>query len=128
MTGRTHVARRRLGALGVLALTLAAVLAVSGSARAAEAEADYQPTFAKDVASILQQKCQVCHQPNSIAPMSLLTYQEARPWARSIKARVVAPVAHRHDGRHSAVQERPVAVTRADRHYREMGGWRRAAR
>ena len=61
---------------------------VSGSARAAEAEADYQPTFATEVASILQQKCQVCHQPNSIAPMSLLTYQEARPWARSIKARV----------------------------------------
>ncbi len=88
MTGRTHVARRRLPAIGVLAL--AAVLTVSGSARAAEAEADYQPTFATDVASILQQKCQVCHQPNSIAPMSLLTYQDVRPWARAIKARVVA--------------------------------------
>ena len=45
-------------------------------------------TFSKDVAPILQQKCQACHQPNSIAPMSLITYQDARPWARSIKERV----------------------------------------
>lgn len=46
------------------------------------------PTFAKDIAPILQAKCQECHQPNSIAPMSLVTYAEARPWARSIKQRV----------------------------------------
>ena len=45
-------------------------------------------TFSKDVAPIFQAKCQECHQPNSIAPMSLITYQEARPWARSIKERV----------------------------------------
>jgi hypothetical protein len=45
-------------------------------------------TFSKDVAPILQAKCQECHQPDSIAPMSLLTYQQARPWARSIKERV----------------------------------------
>ena len=47
-----------------------------------------QVTFSKDVAPIFQEKCQECHQPNSIAPMSLITYQEARPWARSIKERV----------------------------------------
>ena len=45
-------------------------------------------TFSKDIAPIFQAKCQACHQPNSIAPMSLITYQEARPWARSIKDRV----------------------------------------
>ena len=39
-------------------------------------------TFAKDVAPILQEKCQDCHQPGSIAPMSLLTYEETRPWAQ----------------------------------------------
>src|ERR1700726_3850397 len=49
-----------------------------------------QTTFSKDVAPILQSKCQECHQPNSIAPMSLITYQDARPWARSIKERVAA--------------------------------------
>ena len=47
-------------------------------------------TFSKDIAPILQKKCQVCHQPGSIAPMSLLTYADARPWARSIKDRVTA--------------------------------------
>ncbi len=46
------------------------------------------PTFTKDVAPILQRSCQNCHRPGSIAPMSLLSYEEVRPWARSIKARV----------------------------------------
>lgn len=47
-------------------------------------------TFTKDVAPILQQHCQSCHRPNTFAPMSLLTYEEARPWAKSIKQKVVA--------------------------------------
>jgi mono/diheme cytochrome c family protein len=55
---------------------------------AAPAAAAETPTFSKDVAPILQAKCQSCHQPNSIAPMSLISFQEARPWARSIKERV----------------------------------------
>jgi hypothetical protein len=55
---------------------------------AAPAAAAETPTFSKDVAPILQAKCQSCHQPNSIAPMSLMTFQEARPWARSMKERV----------------------------------------
>ena len=42
-------------------------------------------TFAKDDAPILQRSCQSCHRPGSLAPMSFLTYQETRPWARSIK-------------------------------------------
>ena len=49
-----------------------------------------QVTFSKDVAPIFQAKCQECHQPNSIAPMSLITFQDARPWARSIKERVAS--------------------------------------
>jgi hypothetical protein len=46
-------------------------------------------SFNKDVAPILQRSCQNCHRPGSIAPMSLLTYKDARPWARSIKEKVV---------------------------------------
>src|SRR5437868_8257347 len=46
-------------------------------------------TFTKDVAPILQRSCQNCHRPDSIAPMSLLTYEEVRPWARAIKQNVV---------------------------------------
>jgi len=45
------------------------------------------PTFTKDVLPILQKNCQSCHRPGQIAPMSLLTYDEARPWARSIKTK-----------------------------------------
>lgn len=43
-----------------------------------------QPTFAKDVAPIFYAKCVSCHRPGGVAPMSLLTYEEARPWAKSI--------------------------------------------
>src|SRR5262245_22146757 len=53
--------------------------------------ASAQPvTFSRDVAPILQRSCQNCHHAGAIAPMSLVTYEEARPWARSIKAKVVA--------------------------------------
>jgi hypothetical protein len=48
-----------------------------------------QVTFSKDVAPIFQAKCQECHQPNSIAPMSLITYKDARPWAKAIRERVI---------------------------------------
>jgi hypothetical protein len=48
-----------------------------------------QPTFTKDVAPILQQNCQNCHRPGQAAPFSLLTYQQARPWAKAIKYAVL---------------------------------------
>ncbi len=48
------------------------------------------PTFARDVLPIFQAKCQTCHRPGEMGPMSLLTYEESRPWARSIKTKVAA--------------------------------------
>src|SRR5215831_5054577 len=47
------------------------------------------PTFAKEVAPILQRNCQACHRPGQAAPFSLLTYEQARPWANAIKEAVV---------------------------------------
>src|SRR5262245_34610088 len=47
--------------------------------------ADAVPTFHKDVLPILQNNCQSCHRPGEIAPMSLLTYSDARPYAKAIK-------------------------------------------
>ena len=44
-------------------------------------------TFTKDIAPILQKHCEQCHRPNAIAPMSLITYEEVRPYARAIKVR-----------------------------------------
>src|SRR5690349_1668524 len=56
-------------------------------------EAAQQPiTFSKDIAPIFQEKCQVCHQPNSIAPMSLLNYADAKKYASAIKTKVAARV------------------------------------
>jgi hypothetical protein len=52
--------------------------------------ADTLPTFAKDVAPILYDKCVACHRPGEVAPMSLLTYAEARPWLKSIRAKVAS--------------------------------------
>ena len=79
MFGRTR-------AEALLALACGLALVVPSVALAAEPTAT--PTFSKDIAPIFQEKCEACHRPDSIAPMSLKTYAEARPWARSIKARV----------------------------------------
>ncbi len=52
-------------------------------------EASRPVTFSKDVAPIFQKACQSCHHPGTSAPMSLMTYRDARPWARAVKERVV---------------------------------------
>ena len=64
------------------------VIALAGPQASQAQTAQQTVTFTKDVAPIFQQKCEACHRPDSIAPMSLRTYEEARPWARSIRSRV----------------------------------------
>ncbi len=77
-----------LGAVVIVGVVGHAAAAVRrGAAPEAEAE-DRTPMFSRDIAPILQRSCQHCHQPAGIGPMSLLTYREVRPWARSIKDRV----------------------------------------
>src|ERR1700741_2070136 len=73
-----------------LALLAAGALYPAITARQPASPAAAPVTFTKDIAPILQKSCQNCHRPGAVAPMSLLTYQDARPWARSIKAKVVA--------------------------------------
>jgi hypothetical protein len=48
-----------------------------------------KPSFGKDIAPILYAKCAMCHRPGEVAPMSLMSYNEVRPWARAIKEKVV---------------------------------------
>src|SRR5262245_48412234 len=74
-----------------LRLTPAILLALGMTASGQSPARSTSPavTFTKDVAPILQRACQNCHRPGQMAPMSLMTYQEVRPWARSIKQRVV---------------------------------------
>jgi Copper type II ascorbate-dependent monooxygenase, C-terminal domain len=54
----------------------------------AGAAAAQTPTFTKDVAPILDKNCVICHRSGDIAPMALTSYDEARPWAKSIKAQI----------------------------------------
>src|SRR5438045_8750860 len=70
--------------VGVLAIGTLCFLPAAASA----ADQAKKVTFSKDVAPILQAKCQNCHEPGSIAPMSLRTFEETRPWAKSIRQRV----------------------------------------
>ena len=80
---------RRLTYTGILVGGVFLLLAASALAADVAQRADKPVTFAKDVAPILQEKCQECHRKDSMAPMSLVTYEETRPWAKAIRDRVI---------------------------------------
>src|SRR5258708_34410821 len=61
---------------------------LAGEPAVLAADLSSQVTFSKDVLPVLQKNCQSCHRPGQVAPMSLLSYQDARPWAKAIKAAV----------------------------------------
>ena len=67
-----------------------AFAAVVIAALASTSTAQAQVTFTKDIAPILQDRCQTCHHAGTFAPMSLVTYEETRPYAKAIKAKVAA--------------------------------------
>jgi hypothetical protein len=79
-----HDLSKRLALVMTVAFLCAAVMASHAQAPQAGAV----PTFSRDVAPILYANCASCHRPGEIAPMSLLTYAEARPWAQAISRRV----------------------------------------
>jgi hypothetical protein len=76
-------------ALFLLTLQPASPAAATRATRATRAPGP-EVTFTKDVAPILHARCATCHRPGEVAPMSLLTYEDARPWARAIRDRVVS--------------------------------------
>jgi hypothetical protein len=67
-----------------------AVLLLAALAIAASPAAPSVPTFTKDVARIVFDKCASCHRPGEVAPMTLLSYDDVRPWAKAIRNKVVA--------------------------------------
>ena len=77
-------------------LTCCALCAIpalpAGQADQQASQSGPAPTYSKDVAPILYKNCTGCHRPNDIAPMSLLTYKDARPWAASVRQAVVQRV------------------------------------
>src|SRR5215468_2223177 len=78
--------KRTLGLSVLVALAALGVFLLSGSRSATTAAAI---TFTKDVAPIVQKNCATCHRPGEVAPMSFMNYKEVRPWAKSIREKVV---------------------------------------
>src|SRR5262245_63671036 len=70
--------------------TWLALAALMVPASVVAADAPKNVTFTKDIAPIFQAKCEGCHRPDNMAPMALRTYEEVRPWVRSIAQRVGA--------------------------------------
>jgi mono/diheme cytochrome c family protein len=78
-------------AVAMAGVALAIAVGVGGRATVAEqAAAKAAPTYTKDVAPLLFNSCASCHRDGEVAPMSLLSYEETRPWAKAIKAKVVS--------------------------------------
>jgi len=107
--------------------TLAAFAIVgftSGDLSAQSAGGDSDVTFARDVAPILQQNCQTCHNPEGIGPMSLLTYEEARPFAPMIREKVATrEMPPWHVDKNVGIQEFKNDVSLSDEEIRTIVAW-----
>jgi hypothetical protein len=76
---------RSVSSLGIASILM---LVAQAGETTGKSDAAKAVTFSKDVAPIFQKSCQSCHHAGTSTPMSLMTYDETRPWARSIKERV----------------------------------------
>ena len=83
---RMHAAAVRMAVIGVVT----SIFTIGAGNVATVAAAAEIPTFTNEVAPILYENCIVCHRAGENAPMSLVTYEETRPWSRSIKSKVLA--------------------------------------
>src|SRR6187549_2807186 len=84
MLGRSH------RVLVVPLVVMTALASACSSKTSSSPAAAALPTYAKDVAPILQKNCETCHRPGEAGPFSLLTYADARPRAREIKSSILA--------------------------------------
>jgi hypothetical protein len=82
--------RKNLYKSGILAASFVAVMMLAVAANQATTANSGTLTFSKDIAPIVYSKCVTCHRPGEMAPMSLVQYKEVRPWAKSIREKVVS--------------------------------------
>jgi len=75
--------------IALFSLVVAAMAAEAPPQASREDASTESVTFHRDVEPILQKHCQTCHRPGEIAPMSLMTFEAARPWARAMKSQVL---------------------------------------
>jgi hypothetical protein len=76
----------------IIGLSFCATLALGGLLWSQFHSSAATVTYSKDVAPIIQKNCMACHRPGEVAPMSFMNYKEVRPWARSIREKVVTRV------------------------------------
>ena len=121
-------ATRRLAFALLAAVSVGTVLhGGQASRQAGPAADDGVPTFSGDVAPILYKNCVSCHRPGEVAPMSLITYRDVRPWAEifgsgSSRGRCLPGALIRTTASSGTIQP----GRQRHRHDREVGGWRRA--
>ena len=109
-----------------VATTVIVALALASSMARPTLAADADVTYSRDVAPILFDNCVVCHREGDIAPMALGTYEETRPWAKSIQRAVVRdrtmPPWHSTDPRGTFANDRRLG----DREIATIDEWIRA--
>jgi hypothetical protein len=112
------------GSASAVAMAAAVLLAQAVGAQAPARTGARSVTFAKDVAPILQRSCQTCHRPDSMAPMSFLTYEDVRPWARAIKQKVSArEMPPWYIDRHVGIQKLKDDPSLSDAEIATIAGW-----
>ena len=87
--GDSSITMKRISIVALTLIALTTLLAFSSTSAARKHSPAKAITFAKDVAPIFFKHCAQCHRPNEAAPFSVLNYKDVRPWAKSIKEKVV---------------------------------------
>ena len=117
----SYTRRRVHGALSLCGLAGVMLCAAPLSAQTRPQTA---VSFTKDVAPILQRSCVTCHRPGQSAPMSLQTFDDVRPWARSIKTRVTArEMPPWHIDRNVGIQEFKNNLALSDKDIATIAAW-----
>ena len=115
-----------LATVGIVAFLVVSITAAGGAGQQSSppaAPAVSEVTFAKDIAPLAFEHCVYCHRPGEVAPFSFMTYKDVRPWARSIKQKIVngEMPPWRADPALRQFPERADAQPERDRHVRRMG-------
>src|SRR6188474_3402044 len=88
MSGSTYAGQwRRLARVASVVGVASALTWMGTDFVAAQAQQGGDVTYTRDIAPIVQRSCENCHRAGGVAPMSLTTYEEVRPWARAMKTR-----------------------------------------
>ncbi len=113
--------RDAIGRMGRGGMLVGLVVLTATGSTSAQTE---DVTFARDVAPILQRSCQGCHRPGQMGPMSLMTYEDVRPWARAIRSKVVERVMPPwHMDKTVGIQEFQNDTSLSDAEIEVIAGW-----